>query len=186
MSVSGALHQRCATPFHGYMVSSGVDEHRNSRASPHLVLQVDSCEEIDRRCRDRDLRAFRPMFCWSVPFVHGQPHPFEDRACGLRSHARSRCQHGASGCRPGARRLVRSVVRSEQRADFFVVPGRPSTFTNDGYDPLQGLVHSAVPAMACRMASFTPMGRTEKTSSACLSRTTVGFLSPSIKCRPTW
>src|SRR4029077_15533972 len=35
------------------------------------------------------------------------------------------------------------------------------------------------------MASRPPIGRIGNTSNAFLSRTTVGFFSPSIKCRPT-
>src|SRR4051794_41924108 len=40
-------------------------------------------------------------------------------------------------------------------------------------------------ARAFSMASRTPSGRTGNTSRAFLSRTTVGFFSPSIRCRPT-
>src|SRR4051795_1894394 len=42
-----------------------------------------------------------------------------------------------------------------------------------------------MPPMASRIASFTPIGRIGNTSRAARSRTTVGFFSPSIRCRPT-
>src|SRR5689334_492825 len=41
------------------------------------------------------------------------------------------------------------------------------------------------PDSAFWMASRTPIGRVGNTSRAFLTRTTVGFFSPSIKCRPT-
>lgn len=50
---------------------------------------------------------------------------------------------------------------------------------------LDGASDHGVLAMARLIASFTPISRTEKNSSAVLSRTTVGFFNPSIKCRPT-